>query len=109
MMGFSILDLDTPVTKGTSGILALTAGESPEIPRTACLSCGRCVGACPMGLNPTTIYKNVDHLLFDEAVKEGLMDCVECGSCAYGCPAGIPLVQIFRTGKFQVRKRGEKN
>jgi electron transport complex protein RnfC len=103
MMGFGIFDLDTPVTKGTSGILFLTRKEVKAAQQTACLACGRCIKACPMGLNPTEINKLSLNMLYEEAQGMGLLDCVECGSCAYVCPAHIPLVQSFRMGKNQLR------
>lgn len=104
MMGFAFGDLDTPVTKGTSGILALTRKEVKSFAPTACLSCGRCVAACPMGLSPTTIFKNIEHERLDEAVELGLNDCVLCGACAYSCPAHIPLVSAFRAGRGRNRR-----
>ena len=108
MMGFTVYDLDTPVIKGTSGILALTAKEIKASAQTACLSCGRCINSCPMGLNPTKIFKFIDNNMNDESAETGLMDCVECGSCAFMCPAHIPLVQGFRKGKKILRKQSMK-
>jgi len=108
MMGFAVYDLDTPVTKGTSGILALTGREIKTAKPTACLSCGRCISACPMGLNPTRLFKFVDFNMYDQALEAGLMDCVECGSCSFMCPAHIPLVQGFRGGKKIIRKNSMK-
>ncbi|MBI9100753.1 MAG: electron transport complex subunit RsxC, partial [Spirochaetaceae bacterium] len=103
MMGFGVFDLQTPVTKGTSGILFLTAKEVKASRQTSCIACGRCIKACPMGLNPTEINKLSISFLFEEAQEMGILDCVECGSCAYVCPAHIPLVQSFRMGKNQLR------
>jgi electron transport complex protein RnfC len=108
MMGFAIYDLDIPVTKGTSGVLALTAAETKNDSRSACLSCGRCVEACPMGLDPTSLFKAIDHDATDMAINEGLMDCKECGCCAFSCPAHIPLVQGFRLGKKLSRMKKAK-
>lgn len=104
MMGFSVFDLDTPVTKGTSGIIALTKKEVKSARTTSCLKCGRCVNGCPMGLVPSRLFKLIDHNMMDEAIEEGLLDCVECGSCGYNCPAHIYLVQQFRAGKSVVRR-----
>ncbi len=108
MMGFTIYDLDTPVTKGTSGILALTAGEVKGAAQTACISCGRCIAACPMGLNPTTLFKFIDHSDYESAENIGLMDCKECGSCGYVCLARIPLIQGFKLGKRMLRTKKVK-
>ena len=99
MMGFTALDLDAPVTKGTSGILALKSREIKKASRTPCIGCGSCVSVCPLGLNPTRLFKLVDHLELEQAVEDGLMDCKECGCCSYSCPARIPLVQGMRLGK----------
>lgn len=105
MMGFAIFDPETPVTKGTSGILALTEKELRSGRQTNCISCGRCIAACPMGLNPTRIFKFLDHQEYDEALAAGLMDCKECGCCGYSCPAHIPLVQGMKGGKYELRRR----
>jgi len=108
MMGFTVYDLETPVTKGTSGILALTKSEVKAAPATACLQCGNCIKACPMGLQPTLLFKMLDHYKIDGALAKGLLDCVECGSCSFMCPAHIPLVQGFRSGKKIARSKMAK-
>lgn len=104
MMGFAIYDLDTPVTKGTSGIIALSRSEVKEETGTNCLSCGRCIRACPMGLNPTTLYKYIDFAQYERAKAEHLLDCKECGCCSYSCPARLPLVHTMKLGKLMLRK-----
>ena len=108
MMGFTIYDLDTPVTKGTSGILALTSKEVKGAAQTACISCGKCIASCPMGLDPTILFKYIDHTDYEGAESIGLMDCKECGSCGYVCLARIPLVQGMRLGKRMLRAKKVK-
>ena len=105
MMGFALADLDQPVTKGTSGILALSRRQTRAFAETPCIGCGRCIVACPFGLSPTVLYKWIDHGEYEEALASGLMDCKECGCCAYVCPARIPLVQGMKLGKFMSRKK----
>ena len=41
MMGFAFTNLDTPVTKGTSGITVLTHEEIRKAENTVCIRCGR--------------------------------------------------------------------
>lgn len=105
MMGFSLYDLETPVIKGTSGILALTAGEVKKGQETNCIACGRCVEACPVGLEPTLLYKYIDHQNVDAAKEHGVLDCRECGCCGYVCPARLQLVQGMRLGKRILRNK----
>ncbi|MDY4889282.1 MAG: electron transport complex subunit RsxC [Sphaerochaetaceae bacterium] len=98
MMGFSFWDLDTPITKGTSGILAIRFDEKPAR-QTNCIHCGKCVAACPIGLEPTRLYNLIKNGKYAAAMATDLMDCKECGCCAFSCPAHLPLVQAFRMGK----------
>ena len=102
MMGFAFADEETPVTKGTSGILALMA-EAPD--QGVCVSCGKCVAHCPMGLMPNRMFRNIKYGRYQEAMDLGLMDCKECGCCAFICPAHLPLVQGFKLGKKMGRRK----
>ena len=102
MMGFAFSDEDTPMTKGSSGLLALL----PEkLDTGVCVSCGKCVQHCPMGLMPNKMFRNIKYKNYQEAMDLGLMDCKECGCCAYICPAHLPLVQGFKLGKKLGRKK----
>jgi len=99
MMGFSFHSLDTPVTKGTSGLTVLTRDDVRKEQETSCIRCGRCVDVCPMNLVPTRLALASRHNNLDLIRKYSVMACFECGCCAYICPANIPLVQLVRTGK----------
>lgn len=103
MMGFAFYDEETPIAKGTSGILAIK--DKKSYVQTACLSCGRCVAACPIGLEPTKLYAYITNGKYEEAMKHSLMDCKECGCCAFSCPAHLDLVHAFKTGKKMGRKK----
>jgi electron transport complex protein RnfC len=105
MMGMAVADIDLPVTKGVSGIIAVARRDASPGAETSCLSCGRCVTHCPFGLNPTRLYKLIDHLEYQTALAEGLMDCKECGVCSYVCPASIPLTQGLKLGKLVSRRK----
>lgn len=107
MMGLSQWSLEVPVVKGTSGILAWTAGSPPT--EHSCIRCSRCVDHCPMRLVPTQLMKYVKYEFLPEAEDWGILDCVECGSCQYICPAAIPLLHWIRLGKNQVMELKRKN
>lgn len=102
MMGFAISHFNTPVTKGTSGVVILTNDDVARAEETACVRCGRCVDVCPLHLVPTKLALASKFEDWDLAKKYHLMACCECGCCAYSCPAAIPLVQLMRKGKAQM-------
>jgi electron transport complex protein RnfC len=102
MMGFAFANLDAPITKGASGVTVLTEADVRKAGETACIRCGRCVDACPMGLVPTKIALAARAKDVDLAQRYHIMGCFECGCCTFTCPASIPLVQLIRTGKAQV-------
>ncbi|MCK9379505.1 MAG: electron transport complex subunit RsxC [Sulfuritalea sp.] len=109
MMGQAVASLDTPVTKGVSGILVFRGrdvAERAERKTYPCIKCGECVECCPMGLNPSTLgmlAAKREYELMSE--KYFLGTCFECGSCSYVCPANIPLVQQFRVAKRILREK----
>ncbi len=102
MMGPAVSALDTPVTKGTSGLLVLNEPdiESETLRIWPCIKCARCVDACPMHLNPSHLGQLAAKRKYATMAEEfHLNDCFECGSCSYVCPSNIPLVQYFRIAK----------
>jgi len=102
MMGIALRTIDVPVVKGTSGILALTAGSAYLAAEAACIRCGRCIKACPMGIMPNVLNQLVllrDYKTFEE---KGGLNCIECGSCTYVCPANRHLTQSCRDGKSTI-------
>jgi electron transport complex protein RnfC len=106
MMGLAQWSLDTPIVKGTSGILAWRSSEpASEYP---CIRCGRCVEHCPMGLTPTHLHKFIRYEKWSEAEDWGVLDCVECGCCQYICPSKIPLVHWMRLGKNKINRAKRK-
>lgn len=104
MMGIAQYTLEVPVTKGTSGILALTSSETRIAEPQPCIRCGRCVEVCPMNLLPNTLARLVEYKRFDEARELGVLDCIECGSCAFVCPSKIRHVHHIKFGKLEVTK-----
>lgn len=101
MMGRTASTLNTPMIKGTSGIL-LDSRYSHRREAEPCIRCGACVNACPMGLEPFLLSTLSRLKNYDDAEQEKIANCIECGSCSYICPASRPLLDYIRVGKAKV-------
>lgn len=102
MMGKAIANLDAATLKGSSSILYLSEASTKREAESACIRCGRCADACPMGLEPFLLKRlTVAHDL-EGLEKNAVQDCIECGCCLYSCPANIPLLDLIRTSKTEV-------
>jgi len=107
MMGQALASLDTPIVKGSSGLLVMNEAflNQPVRKSYPCIKCGECVNACPMHLNPKELgllaAKREYELM---AERYNLNDCFECGCCSFVCPSAIPLVQQFRVAKAYNRE-----
>ena len=107
MMGVAVFSLDAPIMKNNNAITAFNKMDSKNRKETACIHCGRCVNACPMGLNPTVFAKAMG--LANSADRAERLDiakvnlCIECGCCSFVCPAKRPLVENNRLAKADLR------
>lgn len=111
MMGGTVSSLDVPITKGCGGVLVLTEQDMRGIQPNSypCISCAKCLEACPMHLNPSQLGKLAyKHRYQEMAESFHLNDCFECGCCSFVCPSNIPLVQYFRIAKSSNRQAPKK-
>ncbi len=103
MMGKAVVNLDAPTVKGNSSVLVMDEAEARRNPETACIRCGKCMNACPMGLEPYLFSALVKNNRIEEAKEHNILDCIECGCCFFSCPANKPLTDEIRLGKNKVR------
>lgn len=105
MMGVAHHTLDTPVTKGMSGVLLFSRSQAKLLEPTVCIRCGKCIQVCPMGLIAGGFAEMVETGRYEEAEQNHIFDCIECGCCAYICPASRRIVQSIRQGKNEIMRR----
>jgi len=109
MMGFTVTDTMTPVTKICNCLLAPNEKESPEPePEMSCIRCSECAEACPVELLPQQLLwyaQSEDHKKLE---AYDLNACIECGACAFVCPSHIPLVEYYRVAKAQIKSAKEE-
>ena len=102
MMGKAVYSDEIPVAKGTSGVLMLLDEDTKRRPMRNCIRCAKCVGACPMGLNPAFLMRDTVYRDWEALEANHVYDCIECGSCSFICPANRPLLDHIRIGKGRV-------
>ncbi|MBO7172513.1 MAG: electron transport complex subunit RsxC [Bacteroidaceae bacterium] len=102
MMGKALLNLDVPMTKGSSGLLIMRNDEAKRAEPDPCIRCAKCVSACPMGLEPYLLATLSDKQEWEMAEGNEIVSCIECGSCQFTCPSHRPLLDNIRVGKTTV-------
>ena len=102
MMGFAVFSLDIPTTKTNSDLICFLKDEVSKYEPINCMSCGRCVDACPENLVPNRLAKFASKGLMEEFEKWHGLECIECGSCSYVCPSRGHAAQSIKTMKKQV-------
>ena len=111
MMGGASPSADYPVLKQNNGLLLFSRKMATLPEPDPCIRCGRCIEACPMGLEPVVIAQDFANKDF-AALKARCVDlCVACGSCTYACPAKRPVSQTMGLAKgwymAELRKGGK--
>lgn len=107
MMGRTLPRLDLPVIKGMNGLVFLTGRGPLEDGFGPCIACGRCLDACPLGLEPDQVSVRIEAGRVLDTQRFGPLDCYECGSCSYVCPSGRPLMQFMQIAKASLRRAAE--
>ena len=102
MMGKALTSTEVPICKGTNSVTILSGDDARRKEPQPCIRCAKCVGACPMGLEPYLLAKLSAFKNWERAESEDITSCIECGSCQFTCPAHRPLLDNIRQGKQTV-------
>lgn len=102
MMGKALTHTDVPIYKGNNGILIIRESEALRTEPQNCIRCAKCVGACPMGLEPFLLATCSKLHDWEKVEAEDITSCIECGSCQFTCPSHRPLLDMIRLGKTTV-------
>ena len=102
MMGKALTSTEVPICKGTNSVTILSDEDARRKEPQPCIRCAKCVGACPMGLEPYLLAKLSAFKKWEKAEAEDIVSCIECGSCQFTCPAHRPLLDNIRQGKQTV-------
>ena len=108
MMGTPIYNLDIPIVKTSSAILAFSYDDTEE-GESSCIRCGRCIEVCPSNLVPIKLMEQAEKFDDESFVALQGMECYECGSCSYICPAKRRITQsVKQTRKSVIDNRKKK-
>lgn len=102
MMGKAVISLDVPVVKGTNSITILTGDDAHRQGPQPCIRCGKCVDACPMGLEPYLLATLSSMKNYERLESEDITLCISCGSCQFTCPSQRPILDNILQGKGAV-------
>lgn len=102
MMGKALTSVEVPICKGTNSVTILSGDDARRKEPQPCIRCAKCVGVCPMGLEPYLLAKLSAFKNWEKAEREDIVSCIECGSCQFTCPAHRPLLDNIRQGKTTV-------
>jgi heterodisulfide reductase subunit C len=88
--------------------LAERVREAGAFDAEACMNCGVCTAACPLGLDvlPRRVFRYVLLGLEDrvEAEAETVYSCLLCRLCEENCPAGVHITENVRTLRHHLNR-----
>jgi electron transport complex protein RnfC len=106
LMGRAVSSLDEPILRTTRSVFArkrtvieaalassrLLAQAAGILAAPPCMGCGECRSACPAGLDPEAIFKELTARARNGGAGEAPPDgCFGCGCCEAVCPSRLPL------------------
>lgn len=108
MMGLSVMDPSVSTLKQNNAILVMSREKATLPEANACIHCGRCIEACPMGLSPVMAAKAYRLEKVEELDKLMVDLCMDCGCCTFVCPAKRPVSGTMKLAKAMQKKGAKK-
>lgn len=109
MRGIALGNENVGITFNLKSIMAIKDKIEDEPKELPCITCGKCVKVCPMGLVPYEIEKSAENKDFSEAVKYGAGICTKCGLCGFVCPSRRHITQRIVYAKEIIENKGLRN
>ena len=109
MMGRALPRLDLPVIKGMNGLVLLTGRGPLEDGFGPCIACGRCLDACPLGLEPDQVLGARRGRPPARHRAATARSTATSAAAARTCvPSGRPLVQFMQVAKGALRRAARR-
>jgi len=110
LRGYTCFDTEIPIGDDIDLLVVQDASEVIFNQNLPCMSCGKCVRACPVDLDVNLITRYSEFSIFEKCLELEVEKCIECGMCAYHCPSGRSLVQMIRLAKKEIQNiEGEED
>ena len=77
MMGKALTSVEVPICKGTNSVTIISEDEARRKEPQPCIRCAKCVGVCPMGLEPYLLAKLSEVKNWERAEREEIVSCIE--------------------------------
>ena len=96
LKGVAILDPNTPITDYVKSVTLLASKEVSKQKQYACIRCGDCFRACPVGIKPNVLFAmyHYNQDISNEYKKMAKL-CSQCGRCNTVCSSRLPLYQTI--------------
>lgn len=100
LTGKTVTDLSLPAAADTRCVIALK--KLPKACVFPCVGCGRCRRACPRGVIPWMVLREIGKEDPDPFRMFNVQHCDGCAACSAVCPSGIDLVgTVARAARFK--------